>query len=253
MDALGNGYHAVALFLIDALHLGQELVHIEVHLREVHQVRPRAVGRSQCSRASQPASVTAHNFNDAHHAGIIDPGVLIDFHAAGGNILGGGSEAGAVVGAEEVVVDGLGHAHHAALIANLLHILGNFVAGIHRVVAAVVEEVAHVVLFEDLQDTLVVGVIHIGVLHLIAAGAQCGGGGILQKLQLGGVFLAHVEKPVIQHALDAMLRAQNPGDVGVLQRRTDDAISAGVDDRGGTAGLTKDARAFQFTHIKIAS
>ena len=99
-------------------------------------------------------------------------GVLIHLHAGGGDILGGGGEAGAVVGAEQVVVNGLGHAHDAALIAHLLHILGDLVAGVHGVVAAVVEEVADIVLLEYLQDALVIGVIHIGVGQLIAAGSQ---------------------------------------------------------------------------------
>ena len=44
------------------------------------------------------------------------------------------------------------YAHHAALIADLLHVLADLVAGVHRVVAAVVEEVADVILLEDLQD-----------------------------------------------------------------------------------------------------
>ena len=156
--------------------------------------------------------------------------------------------AGAVIRAEEVVIDGLGHAHHTALVADLLHVLADFVAGIHGVVAAVVEEIADVVLLEDLQDPLVIGVVHIRVLHLIPTGTQSGGRGILQKLQLLGVLLTHVKETVVQHALDAMLRAQNPRDVGVLQRGMDHAVRAGVDDGSGTAGLAKDACAFQCTH-----
>ena len=156
-----------------------------------------------------------------------------------------------MVGAEEVVVDGLGHAHDAALVADFLHVLGDLVAGIHGVVAAVVEEVADIVLLEDLQDALVIGVVHIRIGHLIAAGTQGGRGSVLQKLQFRGILLAHVEQPVVQNALDTVLRAQNAGDVGVLQRGVDHAVRAGVDDGSGAAGLAEDTCAFQFTHEKI--
>ena len=155
-----------------------------------------------------------------------------------------------MIGAKQVVVDSLGHAHHPALIAGLGHEAAHLGAGVHGIVAAVVEEVADVVLFEDLQDALIVGIIHIRVLHLIAAGAQSGGRGVFQQLQLGGVLLAHVEQPVVQHALDAVLRAQDAGDIGIFQRGADNAVRTGVDDGSGSAGLAEDAGAFQFTHEK---
>ena len=136
-----------------------------------------------------------------------------------------------MVGAEQVVVDGLGHAHHAAVVAHGLHILVNLVAGIHGVITAVVEEVAHVVLLEYLQNTLIIGVVQLRVGDLVAAGAQRGGGGVLQQPQLLGILQPHIEQPVIQHALDAVLRAQHLGDGAGLQRRVDHAVGTGVDDR----------------------
>ena len=149
-----------------------------------------------------------------------------------------------MVGAEQVVVNGLGHAHHAAVITDLLHILGDLVAGVHGIVTTVIEEVTDVILLEDLQNALVIRVIHIGVRHLIAAGTQSRGRSVLQQLQLGGVLLTHVEQTVIQNTLDAVLRTQDPGDVGVLQGSCDHAVSTGVDDGSGTAGLTEDTGAF---------
>ena len=65
------------------------------------------------------------------------------------------------------------------------------------------------------------------------------------------VLLAHVEQAVVQNALDPVLRTQHAGDVGVLQRRGDDAVGTGVDDGSGAAGLAENAGAFQFTHGKI--
>ena len=100
---------------------------------------------------TQRAGVGGDFTHDADHTGVIDAGVVVNFHAGSGNVLGSGSEAGAVVGTEQVVVDGLGNAHHAALVTGLLHELGDLVAGVHGVVAAVVEEVSDVVLLEYLK------------------------------------------------------------------------------------------------------
>ncbi len=147
-----------------------------------------------------------------------------------------------MVGAGQVVVDGLGDAHDAALVAHPVHILGDFVAGVHGVVAAVVEEIADVVLLEDFQNALIVGVVHIRVGDLVPAGAQGGGGGIEQVLQLLRVLLVHDHQLIVQHALDAVDGAVDLGDVFVFQRGLDDAVGAGVDDGGRTAGLADDAR-----------
>ena len=104
-------------------------------------------------------------------------------------------------------------------------------------------------LLEHLENTLIIGVVHIGIGDLVAAGAERGGGGVFQQLQLARVLLAHVEQAVGKHALDAVLRAVDGGDAVGVKRRADHAVGAGVDDRGRAAGLTDDAGAFQFTHI----
>ena len=225
-----------------------EGVQVEVALGQVDQVGAIAGVIGQRGGGGQPAGVTAHALDDGDLTLVIHGGIAVHFHDGGGDVLGGGGEARAVVGAVQVVVDGLGNAHHAALIAVLQHELGDLVAGVHAVVAAVVEEVAHVVLLEDLEDALVVGVVHIGVGQLVAAGAQRGGGGVLHVGKLLGIFLAHVDQVVVQHALDAVQRAQHLGDVRILQRGLDRAVGGSVDDGAGAAGLTDDACAFQLAH-----
>ena len=104
-------------------------------------------------------------------------------------------------------------------------------------------------LLEHLQDTLVVRVIQLGIGNLVPAGAQSRGGGVLQQPQLLRVLLPHVKQPVGQHALDAVLRAQHLGDGAGLQRRVDDAVGAGIDDRRGTAGLADDTGSSQLIHV----
>ena len=240
MNALGHGHDAVLLLVVDALHVSQEGIHVEVPLGEVNEVGTVALHAGQSGSGSQPAGVTAHALDDGHHAGVVHMAVTGDFHDGGGNILGSGSEAGAMIGTGQVVVDGLGHAHDPALIADLVHILGNFVAGVHGVVAAVVEEVTDVVLLEDLQDALIIGVVHIGIGDLIAAGAQSGRRGVEHMLQLSGIFLVHDHQLVVQNALDAVERTVHLGNVGIFQSGLNDAVGGAVNDRRGAAGLADD-------------
>ena len=248
VDALGNRYQAVALLFVDLLDVREELLHVEVGLRQVNQIRACAHCGRKTSSAGQPARVTAHDLHDADHAGVVYARVLIDLHAGGRDILGSGSKARAVVGAEQVVVDGLRDAHDAALIAGLHHILGNLIAGIHGVVAAIVEEIADVVLLKDLKDALVIGVVHIRVSQLVAAGAECGGRGVAQQRQLFAVFLVDVVQVVVQQALDAVCHAENAGNCRIVQRSLDRAKDGRIDNRSRAARLADDASAFQFAH-----
>ena len=62
-----------------------------------------------------------------------------------------------MVGDHQIVVDGLGHAHEADVALDALAVLSQLADGIHRVVAADVEEVADVQLFEDGEELLVQG------------------------------------------------------------------------------------------------
>ena len=153
-----------------------------------------------------------------------------------------------MVGAEQVVVDGLRNAHYAAVVANLLHVLRDLVASIHGVVAAVVEEVTNVILLEDLKDALVIGVVYVRISDLVAAGTQCGRRGVLQQLQLSRIFLVHDIQLVVQNADNAVCSAVNGGDGIRIQTSLDCAVCACVDNRSRTTGLADDHSTLQFTH-----
>ena len=244
VDALGHGHDAGALFGVYALDILNKLGHAEVHLGQVDQVGACTVFTGQGGGSRQPAGVAAHDLHNHDHAGVVHMGVQVHLHQGGGDVLGGGGVAGAVIRAEQVVVDGLGNAHDPAFVAHGLHILIDLVAGVHGVVAAVIEEVADVMLLEHLQDAAIVGIVHLGIGDLIAAGAQGGGGGVFQKTQLLGILQTHVEQTVAENALDAVLRAQHLGDDAGFQGRVNDAVGTGVDHRRGPAGLTDDTGTF---------
>ena len=174
-NAFGNSNHDGRLFFLHPLHFFHKAVYIKGNFGQADHIHALAVlTLCQGGSGGQPARVTAHALDDGDHAGVVDVRVAGDFHDGGRDILGGGRIARAVVGAEEIVVDGLGDAHDAALVADLLHILGDLVAGIHGVVAAVVAEIADIVLLEDLKNALVIGIVFIRVLDLVAAGAEGG-------------------------------------------------------------------------------
>ena len=75
-----------------------------------------------------------------------------------------------MVGAEKVVVDGLGNAHDPAFVANRLHIAADLAAGIHGIVAAVIEEITYVVFLENLKNALIIRIILLRIGNLVAAG-----------------------------------------------------------------------------------
>ena len=248
MESLRDRDQALVLRLIDLVDIRQKAFHVKIHLGKVDEIRAVAHPGSQSSRAGQPAGVASHDLQNGNGSVVVHMGVPLDLHAGGSDVSGCGAEARAVVGAVEVIVNGLGHADDAARIAHGLHVLGDFVACVHGVVAAVVEEIAHIILAENFENTAVVGVILAGISQLVAAGAQRGGRGVPQQLQLPGILLPHIVQPVLQDALDSVGRPQHPGDAVRVQGRADHPERAGIDDRSGASRLPDDAGSSQFTH-----
>ncbi len=179
VDALRYSYDNIVVLLPQCGNVFQELVHVKVNFRQVNQISRIASNGSQGSSACQPACVTAHDLDDGNLTLVVYVGILVNFCDGSSDILSSRSEARAVIGAEQVVVDGLRNAHNAAVVANLLHILRDLVAGIHGVVTAVVEEVTNVILLEDLKDALIIGVVYVRISDLVAAGTQCRRRGVL--------------------------------------------------------------------------
>ena len=67
-----------------------------------------------------------------------------------------------------------------------------------------------------------------------------------QEPQLFRILFIHHEELVIQNALNAVVGTVNLGDLLSVKRCTDHTVGAGVDHRGRTAGLAKDAGADKF-------
>src|SRR5262249_6118259 len=133
-----------------AVHLadvGQEALGAEGDLRDVDQVRRLVLAAAgQPGGGRDPAGVAAHQLGGGDRVeGVHGLGVAAGLHDGRGQVLGHAAVARAVVGPHQVVVDGLGHPHHPQLVPLLPGQAVDLVGGVHRVVAADVEEVADVV------------------------------------------------------------------------------------------------------------
>ena len=126
--------HAVLVFGDHILHPIEECSLIQGDFWQHDDVR--WVGRialfGQDSSSSDPAGGAAHDFDDAARAVISGHGTDIeaDFHHRGRVVLDHRTVARAVVGDRKVVVDGLGHTHHAQVVAALHRLQMDFVRGV---------------------------------------------------------------------------------------------------------------------------
>ena len=232
----------VGLYPLQLVHPGKELVLIKGYFRQQDQVGAFAVLTAcQTGRTGQPACMATHDLGHRHAADVVHRGVADDLFQNGGNVLCGRAVAGGVVGETQIVVDSLGHTDEPHTAAHLLPVAGQLCDGVHRVVAADVEEVADVQLFQNGEQLFVDGFVGVPVGQLVAAAAQIAGRGALEQLDAHAVVQQNVElqQLFLEQTLDAVLHAvhlvctQTAG--GFVYAR-----KAGVDHGGRAAALTND-------------
>ena len=244
LDPFADDHDAVTKLVNGLLHLGEERLLVERDFRHQDDVRP--VGRfalGQDGAGREPAGGPAHDLDYA--AGAVVGGhagdVLCDLHHGRGVVLGRATVAGRMVGVGQVVVDGLGHADASHREAPLDCLVMQLVVGILRIVAAGVEKITDVVRLEDIEQSVHVPGGLLGVfleLNLVAASTQRRGGGVLEFLDRARFLLVQVDQVLVKDAEDAVEPAVNLLDLfRVSAGLLDDAGHAGVDDRGGAAGL----------------
>ena len=181
MDTLGNCDNNIGVLLKSRSYVSEELVHIEVSLGEIYKIGSDSVYDSADSGSGgKPARITSHNFNDGYSLGGVNRAVANDLLHCGGDILCRRAEAGSVVGYNKVVVDGLGHAHDSHLVIVILQILGKLCNGIHRIVAADIEEVSDIIFLEDGKELFVNFISLTNLGKLFTARAESRRGGVLK-------------------------------------------------------------------------
>ncbi|CAH0066009.1 conserved protein of unknown function [Stenotrophomonas maltophilia] len=237
-DAFRRHHHAVADAVDHGLDLGQERRLVIGAFGQQDDVRRFVIAvAGKAGGRSQPARVAAHGLVDENAGGGLGHRRHVQrrFAHRDSGVLGRRAEAGAGVGHCQVVVDGLGHADAGQVVAGGLGQLRDFQRGIGRVVAAVVEEPAHVVRAQHLQQAVVAGAVGVQRFQLHPARAEGATRGMGQGADRGGALLAGVDQLLAQRAEDAVaggkdLDALGPGLLDHRCRR-------GIDDRGDTAGL----------------
>jgi hypothetical protein len=218
----------------------QELLLVELDFREQDNHGDALIGH-QTAGGGDPAGVPAHHLNDEDLRRGLGHGthVIGGLQSGHGDVLGDRAEAGAAVGDGQVVVHGLGHVDGLDGIAHGFGQLAHLVAGVRRVAAAVVEEVADVVGLEDLDQAFVFALVGFQRLQLETTGAEGAGRRRTQRGDGRVRFLAGIDQLLGQRADDAIAAGVDlADDIGMLARGLDDAAGGGVDDGGDAAGLS---------------
>ena len=175
-----------------------------------------------------PSGVAAHQLQHHHMDGQAGS---VQRQLAGGfrRVAGGGAEAGTVIGDVQVVVHGLGNADDLHIQPLGLGKLGDLVAGVHGIVAAVVEEAVDVEFSQGLQNG---GIIR--VRQLPPAGAD---GGMAELGNGGSGNVGQINEIPLQNSL-----CPKPGGVDLIHLAAfpgglHNALEGGIDDRGRAAAV----------------
>ena len=223
------------------------MIHVEGHFGQADHVHTLAViALGQRCGGGQPAGVASHDLHHGDVLGAVHGGVTDDLLHHNADVLGRRTVTGGVVGDHQVVVDGLGHAHEADVALDALAVLGQLADGVHGVVAADVEEVADVQLFQNGEQLLVDRLVGVPVGQLVAAAAQKAGRGALEQLnvQIVRQHGGKIHHALLQQTGDAV--AHTVHDVGAAALAAfKDARKARIDDGSRAARLADDCI---FTH-----
>src|SRR5688572_9650696 len=115
----------------------------------------------------------------ARHRGDVEPGLERGYR----DVLRHRTETRTAVGMRQVVVHGLRYADTGDRVAHRLTELGHLQCGVHRIIAAVVEEIADIVSTEHFHEPLVLGAILVEALQLEACRAERARGGMREAVQ----------------------------------------------------------------------
>ena len=243
-DALGHRHDATAEFGDARLDVRGEARQRKRTLGQVNQVRAVVrPGARERGGGREEARVAAHHDVDLHAA----ERAVVQIVAPEGarDEARRGAVAGRVVARAQVAVDRLGDVHDLQRRARRGGALGDDARGVRRIVAADVEKVADAAREQRRENR--VAILGRG---FVPAGAERGRRRGGDFLELRRADAAQVDEVALQHAVDAVARAEYAADRGAGgPRGEDDARERLVDDHGGTARLG-DGEVVQFHRIE---
>ena len=259
-NTLGYGDNQIGLLLEGGTNVVEECLHREYGLGQINEIGSSTAQNTGQSRGSgQPACVTSHNLYDGNGGNGVYRTVTDNLLHLGSDELSSASEAGSVVGTGQIVIDGLGKTNHTHIVIVGSDIAAQLFYGIHRIVAADIEEVANVVLTELLDQSIKESLILGGIGQLFTAGTKTGCGSLgenLQFLLVGSAVLifkdlTEIYNASVEEALDTVTHTVQFCDasLGFLRECTADHTRQSCIDGGGrTAGLADNCGTDQFIH-----
>ena len=230
-DALGNRDQQTPALGPGRFNVTEHFVLVYQSLRQIGQHLAIGGPGRQCGGGGDPAGVPAHELQHHHMDGKAG-GIQGQLTGGFPGIPGGGAEARAVVGDVQVIVHGLGNADDLHIQPFPLGQLGNLVAGVHGVVAAVIEEAADVEFFQGLNDG---GIVR--VRQLPAAGADGGSGSVGQLGNHRGGHVRQIQQVPFENALGTEAGGVDFIHLAAFPGGLDHALQAGIDDGGRAAAV----------------
>ena len=248
VNTLRDCHNNVGLLTQLCLYVLKELLHREVALGKIQQVGLNTVHHSADGRRSrQPACVSTHDLHNRNGGLCIDRAVTNDLGHGNGNVLSRRAEAGGVIGAHQVIINGLGNADKAHLIVVDLGILGELCHRIHRVITADIEEITNVVLAEQREDLLVVILISLYLGKLFTARAESRRRRVFKQVDVLGLrkALVQIDKSLLQKALHTVSHAVQRVTLAVSKKSANNACKRRIDCGSRTARLSNDSISIQ--------
>ncbi len=237
-ETFANGDHDAAETLVDALDVVTDLGEGWRTLGEIDEMRGVVgVGAGEGRGADDPAGIPADDFDDGDGRG---QGAVVSADVAEGMGIeaSGRAEAGAVMGAEEIVVDGLGDADDGDG-ARLVEERG----GPHGSVAASEEDGANSLLPAAGQ-----GGRQVGRLEGLPRGAEDGAGGAANLSEEVRGEGAEIDPVVVQQPMDTVAGSVEAAELARGAACVNDPDEAGVENRGGSSAVDYDRAVAKFAH-----
>ena len=239
MAAFRHHHGAIAVFLDQLVDAREEFFLIKFNFREQDHNR-NAVVFDQATGRGNPACVTPHYLNHKH----LGRGLRHRFHIKRSlqrgdrDVLGDRTKTRAAIGNRQVVVDRFRDVNRLQREAHRLGQLADFKAGVGRVAAAVIKEIADVVCLENLDQTLIFALVGFQRFELEAARTERARRRAAQRGNRRGGLFAGVNQVFGQRADDAITAGVNFADhIFMLARGFDHAAGRGVDYGGHATGL----------------
>ena len=220
-------------------HILYEFLHIEGDLRQIDEHRIiTGLFSGQRRGSGKPACVASHKLYDRHRLLFIDGSVQHDVPHGGRHILGRTAVAGGMICLHQIVVDGLWHADKSNGRIYFSGITGKLVYRIHGIIAADIEEIADLQLFQFFKETSVYRHFHLFRQFIAARTQICRRCSRQQHQRLLVQRIAQIHISAFQKAFYSIDHAVDAADLFLSEGFFDHAAQTGIDYCCRAAGLS---------------